>query len=103
MPIFVTGGTGFVGLNLVRMLVARGERVRLLVREHSCRMGLDSELIEFVPSQGGLLLIDDPGGKRDNSPQTLLTYVAAYGPRSDQTIGKEVPSSGGISMKLPPK
>ncbi len=49
MPIFVTGGTGFLGINLVRLLVDRGQRVRLLVRPHSTRLGLDSDLIEFVP------------------------------------------------------
>lgn len=48
MPIFVTGGTGFLGANLVRLLVSRGEQVRLLVRANSSRLGLDSDLIEFV-------------------------------------------------------
>jgi len=48
MPIFVTGGTGFLGLNLVRLLVDRGERVRVLTRATSGRLGLDSDLIEFV-------------------------------------------------------
>ncbi len=48
MPIFVTGGTGFLGINLVRHLVSQGHLVRLLVRPHSGRVGLDSDLIEFV-------------------------------------------------------
>ena len=48
MPIFITGGTGFLGVNLVRMLVARGRHVRVLVRENSNRLGLESDLIEFV-------------------------------------------------------
>ena len=48
MPIFITGGTGFLGLNLVRLLVDRGESVRLLTRATSNRSGLDSDLIEFV-------------------------------------------------------
>lgn len=48
MPVFLTGATGFLGVNLVRLLVGRGQRVRLLVREHSSRLGLDSNLIEFV-------------------------------------------------------
>ena len=47
-PTLVTGGSGFLGVNLVRMLVAAGERVRVLVRKHSSRIGLDSELIDFV-------------------------------------------------------
>lgn len=48
MPIFITGGTGFLGINLVRLLVERGERVRLLVRREPSRLGLESDLIEFV-------------------------------------------------------
>ncbi len=49
MPIFITGGTGFLGVNLVRALVSRGERCRLLVRPTSPRIGLDLPEIEFVP------------------------------------------------------
>lgn len=45
---FVTGGTGLLGVNLVRQLVQRGQRVRVLVRPTSQRIGLDSELIEFA-------------------------------------------------------
>ena len=48
MPVFVTGGTGFLGGNLVRLLVGRGQPVRLMVRPDSSRLGLDSDLIEFV-------------------------------------------------------
>ncbi len=48
MRILVTGGTGFLGVNLVRLLVDRGQQVRLLVRANSSRLGLDSDLIEFV-------------------------------------------------------
>jgi dihydroflavonol-4-reductase len=48
MPIFVTGGTGFLGLNLVRHLVSRQQPVRLLVRAKPNRLGLESELIEFA-------------------------------------------------------
>ena len=36
MPsVLVTGGTGFIGLHLVESLVARGDRVRCLVRPTS--------------------------------------------------------------------
>ncbi len=48
MPIFVTGGTGFLGVNLVRHLVSLGHRVRLLVRANASRLGLESDLIEFA-------------------------------------------------------
>lgn len=48
MPIFVTGGTGFLGVNLVRHLVGQGQRVRMLVRTEPNRLGLESDLIEFA-------------------------------------------------------
>lgn len=48
MPTLVTGGTGFLGVNLVRQLVERGERVRLLARSAGSRLGLESDLVEFV-------------------------------------------------------
>ena len=46
---FVTGGTGFVGANLVRLLLERGFRVRCLARPGSDRSnlkGLSAEIIE---------------------------------------------------------
>ena len=48
MPILVTGGTGLLGVNLVRQLVGDGQRVRLLVRSNPNRLGLESDLIEFI-------------------------------------------------------
>ena len=48
-PILVTGATGFVGSAVARVLVARGHRLRLLVRAGSDRRniaGLDAELVE---------------------------------------------------------
>ena len=40
----ITGGTGYVGLALVKYLVSRGERVRLLLLEdHPCLDGIDCE------------------------------------------------------------
>jgi len=47
MTTLVTGGTGLVGINLVRALVAAGERVRVLVRRGSRLVGLESPNIEL--------------------------------------------------------
>ncbi len=45
---FVTGGTGFVGANLVRLLLERGYQVRALVRPHSRRYNLQDLPIEVA-------------------------------------------------------
>lgn len=49
MNCFVTGGSGFIGANLIHELVARGHRVKVLLRPNSDRRGLagaDFEVIE---------------------------------------------------------
>jgi len=48
MKCFVTGASGFVGSNLVHELVARGHRVKALVRPESDVRGLSGLPIEFV-------------------------------------------------------
>lgn len=49
MKILVTGGTGLVGLNLVRRLAAAGNDVRVLVRPSKRpRLGLDDVAVERV-------------------------------------------------------
>ena len=48
MKAFVTGGTGFVGANLVRLLLEQGYEVRALVRQSSCLDNLQSLDIEIV-------------------------------------------------------
>lgn len=45
--IMVTGGTGFVGSNIVRLLVKKGQNVRCLVRESSPRNVLDGLDVKF--------------------------------------------------------
>ncbi|RJP36686.1 MAG: NAD-dependent epimerase/dehydratase family protein [Phycisphaerales bacterium] len=47
MLLFVTGGTGFLGVNLVRLLTSQGHRLRVLARPRSPRIGLVSDLIDF--------------------------------------------------------
>lgn len=46
MNVLVTGATGFIGANLVRRLLERGDRVRCLIRKPNiCLEGLDVELV----------------------------------------------------------
>lgn len=48
MKCFVTGGTGFVGANLIRLLLQQGYEVRALVRKGSCLDNLQSLDLEIV-------------------------------------------------------
>lgn len=50
---FLTGGTGFVGASLARLLLRQGLRVKALARKGSDRRNLDGLNIEIV--EGGLL------------------------------------------------
>ena len=53
MDILVTGGTGFVGANLVRELLAEGQTVRVLARPGGDRRALEGCMVEIV--EGDLL------------------------------------------------
>lgn len=69
---FVTGGTGFVGANLVRLLIEEGWLVRALVRDRSNARnlaGLDLELIESN--------LNDPDLARHMTGCEALFHVAA--------------------------
>lgn len=48
MRAFVTGGTGFVGANLVRLLLQRGYGVKTLVRESSCLDNFNNLDVEII-------------------------------------------------------
>jgi dihydroflavonol-4-reductase len=63
VDVLVTGGTGFVGANLVRELLADGHTIRVLVRAGSDRRTLEGCRVEIV--EGGLL-----------DPAALKTAVA---------------------------
>ena len=48
MRVFVTGGTGFIGANLVRLLLKQGYRIRVLVRPTSKLDNLESLDVEII-------------------------------------------------------
>jgi dihydroflavonol-4-reductase len=55
MKCFVTGGSGFIGANLVHELVARGHSVKALLRQNSDRRGLAGAEFEAVTGDLGNL------------------------------------------------
>ncbi len=58
MKIFVTGGSGFVGANLIRLLVSEGHTVRALVRPGSLRAHLADLPLDRLDWEEGDLTAD---------------------------------------------
>src|SRR5581483_9256074 len=56
MNCFVTGASGFIGSNLVHELVARGHRVRALLRPESDTRGLAGA--DYEPVRGDISDVD---------------------------------------------
>ncbi len=52
---------------------------------------------EFVPSDAGSILLDDPQEKRATGRSETLTFIAAFGERSKSLVGREIRSSEGIA------
>jgi diguanylate cyclase (GGDEF)-like protein len=55
---------------------------------------------DFVPSETGGILLDDPRAKLAGAPAPRLTYIAAFGPGIQEVIGKRVPSDRGFSGRV---
>ena len=72
-PILVTGGTGFVGANVVRELVALGAGVRVLARPGGDRRALDGLPVEIVEGD----LLDRASLERAVTGADTLYHVAA--------------------------
>ena len=73
MRVFVTGGSGFVGGNLVALLVAEGYDVRALVRPHSSQKQLRDLPIEIVLGD-----LNDPDLDRSMRGCEVVFHVAAH-------------------------
>ena len=87
--VLLTGGTGFVGANLVRHLLADGHRVHLLVRP-----GFSPWRLEGIRSHVQLhqVTLDDPGLDavvRRIRPDWVF-HLAAHGAYSWQTDVAEI-------------
>jgi diguanylate cyclase (GGDEF)-like protein len=51
---------------------------------------------DFVPSEAGGILLDDPRAKFAGSTTPRLTFIATFGPGAAERLGQRVPSDRGI-------
>ncbi len=51
---------------------------------------------DFVPSEAGGILLDDPRAKLAGVRTPRLTFIAAYGPAANERLGRRVPSDLGF-------
>jgi dihydroflavonol-4-reductase len=73
MNCFVTGGSGFIGANLIHELSARGHRVQALLRPNSDRRGLAGANYEVVEGD----VLDKPSLERGLKDCDWCFHVAA--------------------------
>jgi len=52
---------------------------------------------EFVPSKAGSILLDNPTEKKKERHHNTLTFIAAFGPKSQQLVGRRIPADKGIA------
>jgi diguanylate cyclase (GGDEF)-like protein len=55
---------------------------------------------DFVPSEMGGILLDDPRAKLAGAPAPRLTYIAAFGPGIESVVGKRLPSDQGFAGRV---
>ena len=51
---------------------------------------------EFVPSEAGSILLDNPTDKQRKRKLNTLTFIATFGEKADNLVGQEVPAEKGI-------
>src|SRR5438477_432653 len=79
--VLVTGGTGFIGANVARELVATGAGVRVLARPRGDRRALDGVGVEIVegdllePASAGQMIVDFMRGRMVATLDTGLNIV----------------------------
>ncbi|MCB1054603.1 MAG: sensor domain-containing diguanylate cyclase [Acidobacteria bacterium] len=52
---------------------------------------------EFVPSDAGSILLDDPAAKTEDRTGGRLTFIAAFGAKSDGLVGTSIPANRGVA------
>jgi diguanylate cyclase (GGDEF)-like protein len=55
---------------------------------------------DFVPSEAGGILLDDPRATLAGVRSPRLTFIAVYGPGSAQLLGKRLPSDRGFAGQI---
>jgi diguanylate cyclase (GGDEF)-like protein len=55
---------------------------------------------DFVPSESGGILLDDPRTKMSGIRNPRLTFIAVYGPNSGQVLGRRIASGVGFVGKV---
>ena len=51
---------------------------------------------EFVPSEAGSILLDNPMEKNRQRERNILTFIAVFGEKAESLVGRRVPSQQGI-------
>jgi diguanylate cyclase (GGDEF)-like protein len=52
---------------------------------------------EFVPSEAGSILLDNPNAKQPSRGDNELTFIAAFGEKADALLGRRISASSGIA------
>ena len=52
---------------------------------------------EFVPSEAGSILLDNPKEKRPDRPNNSLTFIATFGEKARELLGREISAADGIA------
>jgi diguanylate cyclase (GGDEF)-like protein len=55
---------------------------------------------DFVPSESGGILLDDPRAKLAGAPAPRLTFIAAFGPGAGHLLGRRIPSDKGFAGRV---
>jgi len=54
----------------------------------------------FVPSAAGSILLDNPSEKHEDRRRNLLTFIAAFGDKSEGLVGQTIPAEQGIAGRV---
>ncbi len=52
---------------------------------------------EFVPSEAGSILLDNPNAKRSDRARNALTFIASFGDASEGLLGRQISAVDGIA------